>query len=237
MLVSAICPTADRHIYLPLALRCFQRQTYLDRELVIVDNGVESVEPLLEQISVKETEGLRVVYQRLDPKQYGKLTHGQMMNECVAFASGEIILAWDDDDWSCPERMESQIDALNKTGKSLTGYSEILYYDTRTGGTFKYKYNGIGYYACGSSQCFTRELWEHFKFPNKVRGADGDFCKFAREQNELLSIPGVGMMVARTHSNNSWHPPLGNAQFPAYSREEFPKSFFEDMASCSEAAL
>lgn len=233
MLVTAICPTADRHLYLPLALRCFARQTYEEKELVIVDNGCTSVEPLLQERFGNETEGPRLIYHRLDPQQHGKLTHGQMMNECVALASGEVIYAWDDDDWSSADRMQSQVSLLTSSAKSLTGYSEILYYDTRTGGTFKYKYNGVGRYACGSSQCFTRELWDRFKFPNKVRGADGDFSKFAREQNELISIPGVGIMVARTHEHNTWHPPLGNAQFPKYPREEFPTDFFADLeATC-----
>jgi Glycosyl transferase family 2 len=143
MLVTAICPTADRDLYLPLALRCFARQTHEEKELVIVDNGAESVEGLLEGLFSRNTEGPKLIYYRLDPKQYGKLSHGNMMNACCELANGEVICAWDDDDWSCPQRMQSQIEALIKSGKSLTGYSEILYYDTRTGETFKYKYNGF----------------------------------------------------------------------------------------------
>ena len=43
MLVSAIMPTADRDAYAPLALDCFLRQTWTERELVVIDDGAESI--------------------------------------------------------------------------------------------------------------------------------------------------------------------------------------------------
>lgn len=229
MLVTAICPTADRHSYLPLALRCFQRQTYADKELIIVDNGLESVEPLLETLLGKEANGPELHYYRLDPKQYGKLTHGQMMNECCERARGEIICAWDDDDWSHPDRIALQVAALNENGKSLTGYHEILYYEIATGSTFKYKYNGHGDYACGSSQMFTRDLWNECKFPNKAVGADNDLSTYARQHNQLVSTTGIDKLVARTHESNTSTPRLGTQWFPPVSPSIFPKQFFEDL--------
>jgi glycosyltransferase involved in cell wall biosynthesis len=216
----AICPTADRAQYLPLALDCFARQTYPAKKLVVLDNGVNPVELLLAMTC-------EVEYVQVPPK---KFPHGQLMNICCKFASrGDVIFAWDDDDWSAPNRMQDQIDRLVESGKSVTGYHNLLFYNMLDGKTYKYLYNGPGMYASGTTQCFTQEFWKRNSFPDKSKGADGDFSKAAQRQGQLISVPGVGMMVARSHSDSTSPPQLGSRQFPACSRDNFPRHFFEDL--------
>ena len=41
-LVSVVCPTYNRPQYLPTAIRCFFQQTYLNKEMIIVDDGDEA---------------------------------------------------------------------------------------------------------------------------------------------------------------------------------------------------
>lgn len=218
----AICPTADRAKYLPLALACFARQPYLPRTLVVLDNGVNPVESLLSGM-VGDIQYVRV------PPDINKLNHGQAMNACCEFANQhDVIFTWDDDDWSSPERMQDQIDRLLESGKSVTGYSNILFYNMQDGKTYKYLYNGPGMYASGTTQCFTRDFWKRNPFPNKPKGADGDFSKAAFRHGQLISVPGVGMMVARSHADSTCPPPLGSRQFPTCPREQFPPLFFQD---------
>ena len=46
-LVSCVMPTADRRRFVPQAIGYFLAQDYPNRELVIVDDGKESVEDLV----------------------------------------------------------------------------------------------------------------------------------------------------------------------------------------------
>ena len=46
-LVSCVMPTADRRLFVPLAIRNFQSQDYTNKELVIVDDGADCVADLV----------------------------------------------------------------------------------------------------------------------------------------------------------------------------------------------
>jgi hypothetical protein len=46
-LISALCATKNRRAFLPEALRCFQRQDWPDRELVVLDDGDDPVADLI----------------------------------------------------------------------------------------------------------------------------------------------------------------------------------------------
>jgi len=46
-LVSCIMPTADRRVFVPQAIRYFLRQHYPNRELIIIDDGVDPVADLI----------------------------------------------------------------------------------------------------------------------------------------------------------------------------------------------
>lgn len=46
-LVSCIMPTADRQKYIPFAVDYFLSQDYQNAELVIIDDGLEPILPLL----------------------------------------------------------------------------------------------------------------------------------------------------------------------------------------------
>lgn len=218
----AIMPTADRGDYISLAIRCFQQQTVSDKLLVVVDNGASSINGMLHLLPEQ------IVYHRVEPSTQ-KLSHGAMMNLCCSLASpDDVIFAWDDDDWSAPTRMHTQLDTLATTGKSVTGYHNLLYYNTTDGLTYRYDYNGKPLtYACGSSQAFTYEFWSRNPFMAKPRGADGDFSRKAKDLNELVSVPGVDMLVARAHAGNIPVIPLGSRQFPVYPRDKFPQAFFD----------
>ncbi len=86
-LVSCILPTRDRPAFFEQAMRCFQRQTYDRAELIVLDDGQQSVEKLCSGLP-------RVRYIRLDQPT---LT-GTKMNIGVEHARGNILQKIDDDD-------------------------------------------------------------------------------------------------------------------------------------------
>src|SRR5262249_6596674 len=97
-LVSCVMPTADRRLFVPHAIRYFQSQDYGNKELVIVDDGAESIADL-----VPEDPCIR--YVRLT----GQRPLGTKRNECVEACRGELIMHWDDDDWMAPHRITYQV--------------------------------------------------------------------------------------------------------------------------------
>jgi glycosyltransferase involved in cell wall biosynthesis len=232
MLVSAIMPTADRHQLIPSAIKCYLSQTYQNRELVILDDGKAALGDAHRWVKLYP----EIRYFRVDCKF---ISLGEKRNELCRLAQGEIIIHWDDDDWSAPERMQDQVDRLLASGKAVTGYHRILYWnsrlrgndcnlDERNGAAYQYRHQGRGPYAVGTSQCYLREWALKHPFPEKSYGEDTAFSHRARELDQLTSVDAGKMMVVRVHGANTGHPSLGSSAFPAISKTEIPEAFFED---------
>src|SRR5678816_1554718 len=111
-------PTRGRAEWARKAVECFQSQTWPDRELVIVDDAdcPSFAEP-------PEGEGIR--YHQM----FRQMTIGAKRNIAVSRAAGDIIIHFDDDDWSAPERMEDQVTRLVASGVGLTGYHSMIFED------------------------------------------------------------------------------------------------------------
>src|SRR5437879_5232834 len=94
-------PTADRRRFVPQAIGCFQAQDYPSRELLILDDGKDSVADLVPTDS-------RIRYLRTNQKQ----ALGAKRNECVKASHGDLIMHWDDDDWMADWRISYQVSKL-----------------------------------------------------------------------------------------------------------------------------
>jgi hypothetical protein len=105
-LVSVVIATRDRPSFLPLALRCFELQTYPSRELIVVDDGQEN--PV-------DGDTVRAVGGRLVRTQH--LTLGEKLNFGVAAAQGTLFAKMDDDDWYGPGYLERMAAALLAGGE------------------------------------------------------------------------------------------------------------------------
>jgi len=105
-LVSAICVTRNRVDYLKTAIQDFIKQTYPNKELVIVYDSDDLdtknfVAILPEDLPIKLVENRQ------------KMKLGLLRNLGIDSASGTMIIQWDDDDEYHPERIEMQMKALN----------------------------------------------------------------------------------------------------------------------------
>jgi glycosyltransferase involved in cell wall biosynthesis len=99
MKITAVCCTCNRPITLGRIIKCFERQTYPDRELVILDD--------LGQYNNQTGDRWRLVSvtQRFP-------TLGEKRNACAEFATGDFLAVWDDDDFYYPHALESLVEAL-----------------------------------------------------------------------------------------------------------------------------
>src|SRR2546422_2964152 len=100
-LVTCVMPTAERRPFVPHAVACFRHQDHPNLELLVIDDGDDSVADLMPPDP-------RIRYVRQEPR----LTIGVKRNLMCNLAAGDIIVHWDDDDWSASWRVRYQVDAL-----------------------------------------------------------------------------------------------------------------------------
>jgi len=104
-LVSCLMVTKNRADLAQRSVRCFQQQTYPNKELVIVDDGED--DSLGQWVDRVDNE--RITHVRL-PAENRSL--GELRNIAVERATGEYVAQWDDDDLSDPRRLEIQLAAI-----------------------------------------------------------------------------------------------------------------------------
>ena len=118
-LISCLMITRERPIQARLAIQSFLRQTYPNRELIVVDDDPDS--QLYDWILSLQSNLIR--YFRL-PDQ--GLSLGELRNFSAQQALGDYICQWDDDDLYDPLRLEMQMAALISTGSDATVLARFL---------------------------------------------------------------------------------------------------------------
>lgn len=218
MLVSCIMPTCNRQGLIPVALKCYLSQDWPDKELVVIDDGAVKVEGLVKQLVPD------AVYIYLAEKQI----IGAKRNLACEAARGEVICHFDDDDWSAAGRIRDQVTRLLESGKQMTGYHSITYWD----GTKAYRYvSAVPQYAVGTTMCYQKSFWDINRFPAKNYAEDNALVYKARDENQLIAEDARQMMVVRSHPSCTSSPErLRQNTWPEVRRETLPREFFEAIA-------
>lgn len=112
--VSCLCVTEGRAAFMPWLLWSYDRQSYPERELVIVDSSPEPWH--------SERSDVRVLTAPLGTNIATK------RNQALAAARGDIVAWFDDDDWQHPSRLEWLVRAL-ETGPPIVGVSSAWFID------------------------------------------------------------------------------------------------------------
>lgn len=205
-------PTANRRAFVPLAIACFLAQDYAERELVVLDDGEEDIRSLIPADT-------RVIYKRVSPRR----STGAKRNMCCEMSQGEVIVHWDDDDWSAPTRISEQVARLQESGKAMTGFYSMLFHDIANGRAYKYVH--APNYALGTSQCYLKSWWSEHKFPDKVTGEDSAFCMQAHIDHQLMSVDAGKVMVATIHDGCSSPRAVNTTNFPPVDLSALPEEF------------
>ena len=146
-LVSCIMPTCNRRAFIPAALACFAAQDYPRLELIVVDDGSDSVADLMPADS-------RIRYFRLD----GKRNIGVKRNLACEQARGSFIAHWDDDDWYPPSRIRKQIEAMRGAHWQVSGSTTMFYLHPDKDQAFRYAYTAPGCAWLGAL-LYARSAW------------------------------------------------------------------------------
>lgn len=187
-LVTCLCLTRNRREWLPRAIACFEAQTYENRELLIVADGVDVADlvPADPRIRLLALESYLMV--------------GEKRNFGCQCATGELIAHWDDDDHSSPVRLERQVRRLQETAKSVTGYHSMRF----TNGSAWWMYTGspVGF-ALGTSLCYLRGYWNLHPFEARQIGQDEYWAMRAAGEKQLHAVAAGGEMYASIHPANT----------------------------------
>lgn len=196
-LVSICTPTRDRLGFLPLLLRCIQRQTYpVSRlEWVVIDDGVDSSESICTQFANTQ-------FVRLEPAE-DTVPLGRKRNLSHQTARGDILLYMDDDDYYPARRVAHAVESLLANPGRLIAGSRILpvHFPDRNE-TWLLGPWGLNQATAGTF-AFRRELLKETSYDENARSAE--------EQHFLkgYTIPMVQLessqtILALSHSGNTF---------------------------------
>jgi hypothetical protein len=214
-LVTAIMPTRgrERFEWACRAIECFERQTYDNKELIILDHGRQPT--FVDAPTCCQ-------YWRLSPETVMNIP--EKRNMLCRLAHGRYIFHLDSDDWSAPSRMQLQVELLETSRKSVCGFSSMLFYVETTGECFEYRSHP--HYALGSSLCYRRDWWRdhrwHVEFPI---GSDNRFVQGAVEQSELITVTGETLMIARIHATNTSSKNTKSSVYTRADASRIPAAF------------
>ena len=130
-LVSCVMPTRNRRRFVANSIALFEAQDYPNRELVVLDDGEDSVTDLA-------TGRPNIRYEHLP----APVRLGAKRNLACRMASGALIAHWDDDDWYAPWRLGYQVAGLLGSGFDLSGSDRATYYDPGRRQAWQYAHPG-----------------------------------------------------------------------------------------------
>jgi glycosyltransferase involved in cell wall biosynthesis len=208
-LISCIMPTYNRRAFVPQAIRYFLGQTYPNRELIIVDDGSDSIHDL-----VPANDCIR--YIRLGQKA----TIGTKRNIACAAARGAIIVHWDDDDWHAPYQLSYQANALLHAGTDMCGVKSMLYLDLRSRSAWSCTCpSKQQLWLAGNALCYRKEFWALNNFEDIQIGEDNDFILRA-EHGQITELSGSILYVGVIHGDNISPKTTDNIWWKPYPTEK-----------------
>jgi hypothetical protein len=198
-LVSCIMPTRDRPAYVRQSIRYFERQTYPERELIILDDGLQ---PLAGEIPIHPQ--IRCV--RGAPGQ----SVGAKRNQGCELARGTIIAHWDDDDWYGADRLRAQVEPLLQNVAEITALRETTFFNVDRWEFWKcspqeHQRLFLGD-VHGGTLVYFRHVWEHLAhYPCVSLAEDAAFLRQALKSGARMGgIPSEGLFLYLRHASNTW---------------------------------
>lgn len=190
-LVSCVMPTRDRRRFVQQAIWYFLRQDYPARELLVIDDGRDTVIDLVPRDE-------RIRYLRLD----APAPLAAKLNRGCEQSRGDLIAHWEDDDWMSPGRLRTQVERLMGSGMDVSRPLEVLHYWVTKGQAWLYRDPGAGALemACGPV-LYRRSLWQQEVFADSA--AAGSAFSAAACRGRMHVEPDGDYYVKLVHGGNT----------------------------------
>ncbi len=201
--ITCVCVSKNRPGFLKKAIAQFKMQTYQNKDLVVVHEGLDE--------SWKET-GLPNDWMKVINLPDGSpLSLGERRNLSIRNCRGKYFCLWDDDDWFHCRRLELQMEALMNSGRSASLLGRILLYD----GTNHRAYLSSQRCWEGTLLCKTDLISPTICYNAIDRNEDNSLIVSLvnKDHVQLLSIP--YLYIYNFHGNNTWHQAHFNLLFQA----------------------
>lgn len=197
--ISCILPTCNRRQFIPLTLDNFYAQSYPNKELIIIDDGSQSIEDLVTGLPEVKLVTLKQ-----------RTTIGRKRNMACAHASGELIAHWDDDDWYGADRLQRQAQPILDGDADITGLFTQYVLDLTNGEFWCIDSNlhrrmFVGD-VHGGTLVFRKSIWDAgAHYPEINLAEDAGFLNAALKQRAKLSkIDNSGCFIYMRHGSNTW---------------------------------
>lgn len=197
-LISCIMPTYNRRRFIPLTLKNFFSQDYPNRELIIVDDGDESIEDLFQNLP-------RIQYIRCP-----RSTIGAKRNLACENARGEIIAHWDDDDWYAPNRLRYQVMPILGGEVDVTGLENSFILELSDGTLWTmtpelHRRMFVGD-VHGGTLVYRKNLFlEGLRYPEINLAEDAMMLRQATRSGKVLrKLSNPGVFIYMRHGKNAW---------------------------------
>lgn len=217
-IISCIMPTsAARKDFIPLAVAYFLRQDYANAELIVLDDGEESVESL-----IPGTERIRYVR---PPGSFSSL--GDKRNHACKLAKGEIILHWDDDDWYAPDWISRQVATLESQQADICGLNTLYFFNPALGQAWKYVYSYNKHpWVAGATLAYRKSVWEQQPFRSVDVGEDNQFVWYTKART--VAHEHTEGFVSILHGNNTSPKHTHDAQWNPFPVAEIARILGDD---------
>jgi glycosyltransferase involved in cell wall biosynthesis len=209
--VSICTPTFNRRPFIPIAIKCFEHQTYpKDKmEWIIVDDGSDKIEDLVSHIP-------QVKYFKYEEK----LTLGKKRNISNEKAKGDIIVYMDDDDYYPPERVKHAVESLKGSKALCAGSSAMFIYFKHIDKMFKFGPYGPNH-ATAATFAFKRELLNQTRFDEESSVAEER--KFLKDYTiPFVQLDSTKSILVFSHNHNSFDKKELLKQMPNPNVHETP---------------
>jgi glycosyltransferase involved in cell wall biosynthesis len=197
--VSVLTPTFNRRRFLPSLIECYKAQTYpKDRmEWIILDDGEDCVRDIFEGPLVAGIVNLR--YIRKEPK----LLIGLKRNILNVEAKGDILVAMDDDDYYCPERVAHVVKKFAANPKiELAGSSELYMYYSDIKKIYKLGPYGPNHATNGTMALRKSYALSH-KYDETVTHAE-ERSFLDNYSHPMIQLDPFKVMLVMSHSQNTF---------------------------------
>lgn len=197
-LISCLMPTKGRPEMAGRAIAQFHRQTYPQKELIVIDDETRSHRSITAYgaLDSRTLDGGGMLVTRED----GPLGH--KLNVAAQLARGEILLNWDDDDYYAPDRIQRQLEAFELGARPVSGLSSLIYWSP--GWDYGWEYFADAFYCPGGTHMRYRDYQLKYPRPEDMtRGEDDHWIAGVYARNEVSTISGMRVYVALNHTDHT----------------------------------
>lgn len=212
-LVSVIMPSYNYEEYISEAIESVLEQTFVDFELIIIDDASKDNSKKLIQLFDKKNTKIRSFFHK-ENKGLAKT-----VNECIKKAKGKYISYFSSDDIWSKEKLEKQLKILEKN-EDLIVWSEGLIVDAKsdfTGELFTQIHSALNRkksgdifeellknnYICGQSLIYKRENLKNVRFDEDLKYlGDYKFLVDLAKEYMFYFIP-EPLVMYRIHGRNT----------------------------------